>query len=311
MQYSSETIVMTDGAENVLHSWLPEGDVQALVLLSHGMAEHASRYEGFASVLAENGMALFAEDHRGHGETAFRAEKAGKGKFGYLADKKGFFRVADDIHEEALLLRRRFPGKKLFLFGHSFGSLVSQCVMERYGGDFDGVVLCGTAGPRRAEVAFARTLSLLLGICGRRRVLPLMDVLVFGSYNARIDSPRTPVDWVSSDPAAVDAYVADPWCGFTCTVGFFQDMFSGLGFIHAPQNLARIPHKLPVLLIAGKEDPVGSYGRTVEALANVYRAGGMEDVQLKLYDGDRHELLNERDRAQVQADVLAWLHSHA
>lgn len=310
MQYSIEKITMTDGAQNVLHCWIPEGEARAVVLLSHGMAEHASRYAAFAEFLCGYGIALYAEDHRGHGETALLAAKAGTGKLGYLADKDGFFRVADDIHEEALLLRGRYPDKKLFLFGHSFGSFISQCFIEKYGTDIDGVVLCGTAGPRRATSAFARAMAQLMGVCGRKTVLPLMDKLVFGSYNARIRPQRTPVDWVSSDPASVDAYVADPWCGFTCTVGFFQDMFSGLCFIHARKNLARIPAALPVLLIAGTDDPVGSYGRTVQALADVYRSNGIADVQLKLYDGDRHELLNERDRAQVQDDVLAWLKEH-
>ncbi len=126
MKYESEKITMSDNNIVVVHHWLPGGNIKAVVLLSHGMVEHATRYEYLAQFLTERGYALYAEDHRGHGETGTLAQENGIGQLCYLADNDGFFRVVDDIHEEALMLKNRYPGKKLFLLGHSFGSFVSQ-----------------------------------------------------------------------------------------------------------------------------------------------------------------------------------------
>ena len=314
MEYGTEQLTMSDGNVNVIHHWIPEGDASSLkgvVILSHGMAEHAKRYERFGSVLAEKGFALYGEDHRGHGETAKLAKSAGKGDFGYLADKNGFFRVVDDIHEEVLMLKNRYPGKKIFLFGHSFGSFISQCFIEKYASDINGCVLCGTAGPRGALVSVAKCVgSIVSAFTGKQKPSKFMDSLAFGSYNARIPSPRTPFDWLSRDEAQVDRYIADDWCGFVCTTGFFCDMFAGLTYVHNKANMAAIPSGLPVLFIDGTGDPVGDYSKTVSALADIYRTNGMDDVSVKLYEDARHELLNETNHEEVEKDVLSWIESH-
>ena len=311
MQYSTHEMTMSDGNVNIIHSWLPEGEPSAVVLLSHGMTEHASRYARFGQVLTDAGYALYAEDHRGHGETAKRAEENGTGLFGYLADNDGFFRVVDDIHEEALHLRETYPGKKLFLFGHSFGSFVSQCFIEKYGSCLDGVVLCGTAGPQKALIGFASAFGSLVKLfTGKKHYSKLVDTMAFGSYNNHISPARTKFDWLTRDNAVVDAYVQDPWCGYTCTIGFYCDMFAGLRYIHTEKNMLQIPRTLPVYLIDGTEDPVGAYAKTVQVLYGMYTANGIKDVSLKLYEGARHELLNETNKEEVEQDVLAWLSAH-
>mgnify|MGYP002621208897 CR=1 FL=1 len=301
MSYECKELTMGDGNVNCFHSWVPEGDVRSIVLLSHGMTEYAFRYAPFGEFLNKNGIALFAEDHRGHGKTAERAEKAGTGSFGYLADKNGFFRVVDDIREEADLLRSSYPGKKLFLFGHSFGSFIAQCFIERYGSLVDGCILCGSAGPRAVVYPGHLLVRLITAFSGRRKVSPVIGALTMGSYGD---------NWLSRDTELLAQYASDPWCTFRCKNGFYEDMLAGLCFIHRRKHLAAIPKGLPVFLIAGTDDPVGDFGKSVEKLYDCYRKLPIADVQLKLYEGAKHELLNETNRAEVMDDVLGWMQRH-
>ncbi len=311
MKYESEKITMSDNNIVVLHHWLPDDEIKAVVLLSHGMVEHATRYEDLASHLTKKGYALYAEDHRGHGETGLLAQENGTGQLAYLADKDGFFRVVDDIHEEALLLRKRYPGKKLYLLGHSFGSFVTQCFIEKYGNCLDGVIICGSAGPRLAVTGFAKFIATLSNFfCGKKHTSKFIDRLAFGSYNKRIDDKFSSFAWLSRSKENVEKYVADPLCGMVCTSGFFCDLFTGLCWIHKKNHMAQVPENLPVFFIAGKEDPVGDYGKTVTNLFNIYTDNGVKDVKLKLYDGARHELFNETNKDEVIVDVLSWLESH-
>ena len=299
---------MSDGNENIIHAWIPDGSVKGVVVLSHGMAEYAMRYDYFGKLLSNEGYAFYAEDHRGHGETAEMAKKNGTGGFGYLADKNGFLRVVDDIHEEVLDLKEKYHGKKIVLFGHSFGSFVSQCYCEKYGDSIDGCILCGTAGPREALVHFARGMaSVIKFFTGKKHVSKFMDGIAFGSYNSKIKNPRTSSDWLSRDEENVDKYVADKWCGFTCTIGFFYDMFNGLCIIHEKKNMDSIPKNLPIYFIDGTGDPVGSYGQSVKSLYDIYLANGMKNVKVKFYEGARHELLNETNHAEVENDIITWV----
>jgi alpha-beta hydrolase superfamily lysophospholipase len=302
---------MSDGASVVVHRWLPDTEVKGIVLLSHGMAEYALRYMAFGTLLADKGFAFIAEDHRGHGETAALAEKEGTGKFGYLAKKNGFYRVVEDLHEEVVSIREMYPNKKVILFGHSFGSFLAQAYCEKYGSTIDGCILCGTAGPREALTHFARFIAAVIKLfTGGKHISPAMNAMAFGSNNAHQKNPRTDFDWLSRDNDNVDKYIADKWCGFPCTIGFFYDMFNGLCKIHTKKNMRSIPKTLPIHLICGTDDPVGTYGKTVKALFKIYQANGMNDVDLKLYEGGRHELLNEINRSEVEQDLLTWIEYH-
>ncbi len=299
---------MSDGAEVVIHSWLPEEkDVKGIVLLSHGMAEHVSRYEGFAKLLTDNNLAVYGEDHRGHGETALLAQKKGLGKLGYLCKKNGFLRVVEDIHEEVEMVKELYPGKKVILFGHSFGSFISQAFIENYGKTIDGCVLCGTAGPRPALMSFARFFAALCSLGGKKKYSPLIDKIAFGSSNSTYKNPRTKYDWLSRDEKTVDNYIADPLCGYVCTVEFYQELFRGLSYIHSKKQIKKIPLDLPVHFIDGTGDPVGTYGKTVQKLYDLYKKNGMKNVDLIFYQDARHELLNETNAGEVRNEVLKWM----
>lgn len=300
---------MKDGTEVHVMRWIPDDQIKGVVQLCHGMAEHALRYDKMGSIFAEAGWVLCAHDQRGHGRTAQRAEALGTGKFGYLADKKGFDTVTDDLLEIILSLKADYPQKKCFLLGHSFGSFVSQNFIEKYGEEIDGAVLCGTAGPRRAYMAMAKAaFGLNALLLGKKHKSVLDANLAFFGYNSRVPKPRkSAFDWLSKNEFNVQMYEADQWCGFVPTAEFFCELVGGLYQIHAPKAIKAIPKNLPVYLTYGSDDPVGSYGKTIKKLLAAYKANEMLDVSERVWPGDRHEIFNELDGEDAMNDALAWM----
>jgi alpha-beta hydrolase superfamily lysophospholipase len=309
MKYEMIEFKTSDGNVNFFHMWTPESSPEIVVVLSHGMTEHGMRYRNFAEFLCENGIAFFAEDHRGHGLTGKKAEENGSGKMSFLAEKDGFNRVTEDIYEEVLFAKEKFPGAKIVLFGHSFGSFIAQNFIEKYGGILDRAILCGTAGPRKITVFLAELLGgMVKFFCGKKSTSIFLNFAAFGSCNSRIKNPRTKSDWLTRNEKIVDEYEADPLCGIPATTGFMCDIFSGLNQIHADKNISRIPPALPIFLIAGNADPVGSYGKTVQKLYEIYRRKNF-NACIKIYDGCRHELLNELNRDEIFSDILHFIKS--
>ena len=302
---------MRDGTEIHVMRWIPDGEVKGVIQLCHGMAEHALRYDKMGSILADAGWVLSAHDQRGHGKTAQKAESLGKGKFGYLADKNGFEVITEDLLETVLSLKADYPQKKCFLLGHSFGSFVSQNFIEKHGEEIDGVVLCGTAGPRRAYMSMAKiAFGLNALFLGKKHKSTLDARLSFMGYNKRVPKPRkSAFDWLSKNEFNVQMYEADQWCGFVPTAEFFCELVGGLYKIHAPKAIAAIPKDLPVLLVYGSDDPVGGYGKTIKRLAAAYKANKMTDVTESVWQGDRHEVFNELDGESAISATLKWLES--
>lgn len=310
MMMKSFTLKMDDGYELFLNRWLPdtEEEIKGVIQLHHGLAEHSLRYDRLGSILAENGYVLNAYDMRGHGRSAENADKNGSGKFGKLADKKGFERVVKDLKAVTDKLQEDFPNKRTFLLGHSFGSFVAQGYIENYGNDIDGCILCGTAGPRPGLVtAGSIAAHIITFFTGKNRCLKIMDKLSFGSYNAKVENPRTFFDWLSINPMNVDMYIMDNWCGFPLTNSFFCHMTEGLLKIHKKSNIKKIPLSLPVYIIWGSDDPVGDYGESIKKLINIYLKNGMHNVAYKEYKGFRHEILNDDCKEEVEKDIIAWI----
>ena len=312
MQVKSFSFKVSDGTEIWMNRWIPDPDteIKGIIQLHHGLAEHSLRYDRFGSILAENGYVLNAYDMRGHGKTAEIAESKGSGKFGKLADSNGFNRVVEDLNEIISDVKKEYEGKPVVLFGHSFGSFVSQGFIEKYSNNIDACVLCGTAGPRRALIGFGSlAVNITKAIRGKNTIVPLLDKLAFGSYNNRIKEMKTDHDWLSRNELNVSMYMSDNWCNIPLTASFFSDMMAGLKMIHKSSNMKKIRKDLPVFFIYGEEDPVGDYGKTVQALCSIYKANGLKEVQLKSYPEDRHEILNELDREIVEKDVLDWINN--
>jgi alpha-beta hydrolase superfamily lysophospholipase len=303
VRHEVELFPASDGRSISLHVWLPQVEPRALVQIAHGMGEHAARYARLAQRLCAAGYAVYANDHRGHGRTARSTEELGD------LGPDGWNRCVRDLRELMDELGRRHPGRPRVLLGHSMGSFLAQQYLVLHAEMLTGAVLSGSSGGRP---------SFLLRVVGwlarfeRRRLgpqgaSPLLARLLFGRFNRDFEPARTEFDWLSRDPAEVDLYVADPLCGFVLRVQSLLDMFEGLRFSARGENLARIPKQLPVYVFSGDRDPVHRKLRGVRALLRSYRRAGLERVTHRFYSEGRHEMLNERNREQVEADLLAWL----
>ncbi|MCQ2572710.1 MAG: lysophospholipase [Treponema sp.] len=309
MQLKNFFITMSDGFEIACNRWIPDEDVEikGVIQLHHGLCEHSLRYDRFGSVLAENGYVLNAYDMRGHGKTAQNAESKGTGLFGKLADKDGFLRVTDDLHEIIDSLKKDYPGKKVILMGHSFGSFVSQCLLERFENEVDLCILSGTSGPMAITGIGKIVAKLVKTFKGGDKPSPFLKKLSFGSYNKRIQNPESPNSWTSSDKTAVMLYDSDAWCQISLKTSFYYDMTWGLSYIHKKANMKKVPQNLPILFIYGSEDPVSNYGKTIKNLIKIYIDNGVQDIEEICYEGDRHEPLNEVNREEVEQDILEWI----
>ncbi len=282
--------------------WEPQGEVKAIVQIVHGIAEHVQRYDHFASFLAEHGILVVAQDHMGHG----RSIEGGSIK-GYFTG--GWFAAVDDTYRLLRDTMDEFPGVPYILLGHSMGSFIARTILCKYpNSGIAGAIISGTAWMPGAVLTAGQAMAKV--ICKAQDEKQPNDTLqgmMFGGYNKRIEHPRTKSDWLTRDAAVVDAYEADPNCGFATSAGLLRDMLVGLRFIHNKNNLALMDRELPVFFIAGGDDPVGSYGDGVRQAAKVFEDLGMKRISLRIYPLDRHEVLNELNREEVYGHVLSWI----
>ena len=298
-EYSYPSV--TGIADIFARSWAPaDGEIKAVLQLVHGMAEYGERYEEMGKAFCEAGYAFIINDHIGHGKSV--ASKPVYGYFGGDKNKAGKAFV-EDAYALTELAKKEF-GKPVILMGHSMGSFVARRYITEHADDIKGAIICGTAGPNPALGAGLTLASLIAKIKGEQYPAKLIDKIAFGTYNKRCEG-RTPFDWLSVNKANVDKYVADSLCGFLFTASGYKNLFELLGFITAADWYGKVP-KMPLLLVAGKEDPVGEYGAGVQKVYDGLKASGQNDIEVKLYEGLRHEIHNEDERFSVYADLIAW-----
>ena len=301
--YTLSHLDLADGTRMALYSWPLPASPRAVVQITHGLAEHAARYDRFARALVQAGYAVYASDHRGHGKTARDASE-----LGFFTDKDGFQQLIDDQYAVNRHIASRHPDLPRVLFGHSFGSFVSQGYLFQYSSSVDAVVLSGTtfANPVLTGIGLTTAYAERLRL-GPRSTSKVLQTLSFGSYNNAFKPTRTEFDWLSRDPDEVDKYVADPLCGFDTTVQGWIDLLGGLLAIRNEARQRQIPRGLPIYLLAGTLDPVGANGQGPKQLAERLQQIGLTKVTLKLYPNARHELLNETNRDEVTEELVSWL----
>lgn len=284
--------------------WLPEGQPKAVVQIIHGIAEHGARYDRFARYLTGLGYLVTVQDHMGHGGSISQETPRG-------VIRGDWFDMVEDAYRLFLDTRKEYPDAPYFFFGHSMGSFVLRTILALHpDSGIAGAVVCGTGWVDSVTAAAGyAAAALVCFLKGEEHPSPLLKKIMFGSYNQKIDSPRTENDWLSTDPAVVDAYCADPDCGFMASAGLVRAMTQGLRLICKPEILEKMNKNLPVLFIAGGDDPVGGYGKGVEKTAEAFRRAGMKQVACKLYSGGRHEILNEVNKEQVFEDTANWIKS--
>lgn len=300
MSVENFLIPLHDGPGLAAWRLLPAGRPRAIVQLTHGMAEHSARYEPLARRLVAAGFAVYSHDHPGHGRSVQPSQPPGHmGLWDRAVD--GVWRLSRRAVEDL--------GELPFvLMGHSMGSFMVQQLMAREHEAWSAVVLSGSNGPpaplAKVGQLIARAERARLGEAGTSM---LIHNMAFGGFNKPFEPARTPFEWLSRDPAQVDLYIADPLCGFPCTVGTWQGLLDALPRLTAPAALARVRKDLPVYVFSGDRDPVGDMGRGVQKLHACYQRAGLRRVSVKLYPEGRHEMLNEVNREQVTADLLGWL----
>ena len=282
--------------------WEPEGEPVAVLQIVHGVAEHVRRYDHFASYMAERGFLVVAEDHMGHGGSI--GDDGVKGYF-----QGNWFKAVADVHRLLSYTRMECPNVPYILLGHSMGSFMVRTLLCRYPKcGVSAAIISGTAWMHRGilntGIATARMVAKAKGADSPSE---LLNGMMFGGYNKKIEHQRTAFDWLTRDPDIVDAYIADPLCGFTVTAGLAADMMTGIKYIQEPENLEKMAKETPVFFIAGSDDPVGNYGQGVKQAVKAFTDAGMENVSMRLYPLCRHEVLNELNREEVYGNILDWL----
>jgi alpha-beta hydrolase superfamily lysophospholipase len=285
------------------YTWKPEASPKAIVLILHGMQEYALRYDHFANFLSGNGYLVKAHDHRGHGRTAPSEEE-----LGHFADSGGWTLCVEDILAHCRQIGTENPGVPLIIFGHSMGSFLVQELMIRNSDLFHAAVLSGSNGPPNTLAKVGRWIAKFerMRLGGRARSQLLANISL-KEFNKKFQPVRTQHDWLSRDEALVDSYIADPLCGFLCSTQFWIDLLYGIKEFSKPIRQREIRKDLPVFIFSGARDPIGLDTHGVKQLIDAYSKAGLTSVEHIFYANGRHEMLNEINKEEVYADVLAFL----
>ncbi len=305
MNYTNDIFETSDGIKLTTYSWDCEAP-KGIVHIVHGMSEHAGRYDEFASFLNQYGYLVFSSDLRGHGKTAGTIAKVG-----LLAMENGWKKVVNDVIDLSKMLKKKHPNLPIILLGHSMGSFIARNVAILNPAEIDAYIFSATAGHPGALGFVGEKLSKFnLKMMGKKNRSGFLSNLAFGQNNKRIENPRTEKDWLTRDEQIVDEYINDPFCMQTFTAQFYNDLLNGLLFVNETYQIRKMDKNKPVLLFAGDMDPVGDYGKGPKEVYEKFIKAGIKDVTLKLYEGGRHEMLNEINREEVYQMILDWLDNH-
>ena len=283
--------------------YLPEVEVKAILQIAHGMAEFIDRYEGFAEYLCNLGYVVTGNDHLGHG-----ASVTTKDNWGYFADEDGYNIVLEDMHTLTEITKSLYPDKPYFLLGHSMGSFFARYYLSKYGNELNAAIIMGTG--EQAPITLAagmQTCRAFARFKGWRYRSLTVNNMALGSYNKKWEPSKTHCDWLTKDKDIVEWYAKEPRCQFVFTLNGYLNLFSLMSEIIKKSNIEKIPKQLPILLVSGEDDPVGEFGKAPKLVYETYKKAGIQNVDLKLYPNDRHEILNETDKLDVYFDLYKWL----
>ena len=273
-----------------VHEWLDVENPKGFVQIVHGMAEHAGRYAPFAKFLNEHGYLVAADDHRAHGNTDLD-------NLGYSTCENIFF---DTVKDEGMLTdyyQAKYPNLKYFIFGFSYGSFLTQCYISKYGDKVDGALIAGSNHKKDFEVYLG---ALVAGMGNKKKPSKFIEKLSFGAYAKKFEDG----EWLSTDAENNAAYRADKLSGFTCSNKFYADFFKGLKSLYTKKYVAGLKKDMPLLIVSGAEDPVGNMSKGVKKLYKFYQDAGMSNAQMVLFEGCRHEFLNEKKGQQERWQTL-------
>ncbi len=272
-----------DGQDLVCYRWSGNETPRGVLVVAHGMGEHANRYRPALAAVIDAGFVVYAPDHRGHGRT-LSLSGGEPGDFG----PGGFPGVVDDLASLARRAREEHPSIPVYLLGHSMGSFIAQSFLIDHGDRIDGAILVGTTAVDLLAEAVMRESD------------------VMAALNRPFEPARTPCDWLSRDKGQVDAYIADPLCGFALVPDSMISMLSQGARLADTAALSRIPAGLPLRVMVGERDTlINSLGK-LQPVLDRYRAVGLKP-DVSIYPDARHEILNEINREEVVGDLTRWL----
>lgn len=280
----------------------PNQKPKAIIQILHGMMDHRKRYDYFAKALCSAGFAVITYDQRGHGETAHH-----KDDLGYFADDRGWKLLIDDCENINRLIRQEYPGIPLILFGHSMGSIVARSFIKRYDKEVDGLILCGAPNYNKMVPMMRKLTHALSVVSGKKRRIPLLKELILGQFNKQIVNAKTTSDWISKNEDNVQEYLQDSWCQFNFTNIAYEDLMFGMQDMNDTLRWNLQNSNLPILFVAGQEDPCTGLEKGLQDSAFVLKEAGYTFVEHLVYGNLRHEILNEKERDQVIQDLIRWV----
>ena len=303
MNVLNYSVPSVDGVHDLAGKvYLPAGKPIGILHILHGMTEYMDRYHTFMAELAEAGYIACGYDHLGHGYTA-----ADPSELGYIADKGGYDLLLRDVKGFSDALRDEY-GRDLpyVLMGHSMGSFIARLAAEKYVTP-DALIVMGTGGPSPAIGVGLALIRIVQACKGSRHLSPFLDQVAFGGYNKKFDDGDSdPNAWLTKDAAVRERYAGDPFCNYRFTVSAMGDLVTLTKLANRRAWFKSIPKDMPILLVSGRDDPVGDFGTGVETVCTKLQGAG-HPVTCRLYDGYRHEILNDASHDRVVADILDFL----
>lgn len=305
--YKTNIFITHDDEHICYYKWESIGSRKGrgVIQIAHGIGEHAGRYDRIANLLIKEGFTIYANDHRAHGKTAEI-----KRLYGFYDGDNYFEDAVEDMYSLTKLIKKENPDKKLILFGHSMGSLLSRKYVLKYGDEIDALILSGTADFINGLGHFGLASTKLVGaIRGRAQSNDTLRRIFFDEFNKKFKPNRTNLDWISRDEAEVDEFEADPYRIENFSIGVFTDILKNSKSLNQKEAFTNTPDDLPILIFSGDQDPVGEMGKGVTRVAKNYQKYGNSDLTFHLYPGGRHEMLNEINRKEVEEDIISWINT--
>ena len=298
---------------SVIHcrKWLPEGEPVAVVQLVHGMVEYIERYDEFARFLSSKGYVVVGHDHIGHGHSVKNADE-----LGIMTGAHPSNDMVEDIYTHYSMTKKSYPALPYFIIGHSMGSYMLRkflSVKSAYIEDLNGAIILGTGQEPASKCNLGLAIIWLLSLIkGKNYKSMAFRNMTFDSAYRMYDSDGKDYgkSWLSKNTRNVENYFHDPLCSFIFSLNAYKGLIEAIKYVGTKACLDTMRKGIPLLLLSGDADPVGNMGVGTRAAAEAFEHAGIKDVTLKLYQGDRHEILNELDRETVYDDILGWLEAH-
>jgi len=302
MAYKTTSIKVSDGLNIHLHNWIPENPTK-IMLIIHGAVEHGKRYDEFAKKLNEQGYLVIAPDHRGHGLTAQES-----GVFSHFGDDDGFLRAIKDLNEILDNIKKEYPDLPRVIFGHSLGSFMTRQFISERGSEFKAAILSGTSWGNMLELKGGLILTKIWSLFSNKNIPnKRFNDFLWGQINAKVKKRKGTLDFINSNDAEVEKYIADPLNGNIITIEFGIQMSRGMLMIRENSVFENTPPELNIYLASGFNDPLSNSGKDIYTIAQKYKNTGHKSVTVKIYQGARHEIINEPNKDEIISDMISWL----